>query len=106
MADRVGQSVMVAVVITAVTAAIAAGAAAALSLNRGGAGAEGGAVADAVVASIGRGDAPEPLLRTLAGAGAIRSAVVYDRGGAIRARIGGAGGSAELDCRSLPEGGS
>src|SRR5213595_935976 len=106
MADRVRQSVIVTVVIVAVTAAVAAGAAAALSLNRSGVDGGGGAIADAVAGSISRGDAPEPLLRTLAAAGAIRSAVVYDRGGAVRTRVGSAGASAELDCRSLPEGGS
>jgi len=45
MPDRIGQSVMAAVVITAIAAATAAGAAAALFLDRG-AGAGGGAVAD------------------------------------------------------------
>lgn len=106
MADRVGQSVVVAGIITAVAAAAVAGLATVFPLDRGDARGEGGAVADAVAASVSRGDAPEPLLRTLAAAGAIRSAVVYDRGGASRARIGNPGASAELDCRSLPDGGS
>jgi len=66
----------------------------------------GGAAADALAGALARERDPAALLETFLAAGTIRSAVVYDRGGAVTAHAGVATAGAEQVCRSLSDGGS
>jgi len=62
-----------------------------------------GSVADAVAASIGKGNAPQPLLDAFTASGQIRSATIFGHDGRTLVSSGSAGGG-ELVCRSIAGG--
>ncbi|HEX3067656.1 MAG TPA: ATP-binding protein [Thermoanaerobaculia bacterium] len=62
-----------------------------------------GNAADAIAASIGKGNAPQPLLDALIAAGQIRSATVYGKDGRVLA-VSGSPSGGELVCRSISGG--